>query len=373
MLPEVPAPDAPVVWLLADGQPGNQTQMLGLETRLRAAGAQAQLKQARANWRHMLGAAILGASGWSLDRATSDPLAAPWPDLVIGTGRRSGPWVRYVKRASGGTAKAAVFGQKSANTMAGLDLGLVLEHWGFPAHPRRESIPLPPTGATPERLAAAAAAEPGLLDPAKAPWTLLIVGGRCFDHDLTPDDAGAVASAALAAARAAGGGLAIVTSRRTGAAAADAIRRAAPDALFFPWDRQPNPFLALLAAADRAIVTGDSESMIAEAIAAGLPTAIHPVRRRWSLRMALERGAAGLRRLGGPAAWAVERLWAAGVLLPPRDLGAMTETLVRLGYAERFPGTPPAADAGRRQPAAADAVLAERLLRLVRPDRPSPP
>ena len=77
------------------------------------------------------------------------------------------------------------------------------------------------------------------------------------------------------------------------------MKHAAPIAEFFPWDQSPNPFLALLASADAAIVTGDSESMTAEAIAAGMPVYLAPVPTRISPRMAVEWSAAWLHALGG--------------------------------------------------------------------------
>jgi hypothetical protein len=49
-------------------------------------------------------------------------------------------------------------------------------------------------------------------------------------------------------------------------------------AVFFPWRPEaPNPYVGLLAFADRCIVTGDSLSMIVEAARAGKPLAIAPV------------------------------------------------------------------------------------------------
>ena len=89
---------APTIWLLTDGQPGNLTQIEGLAAHLPDQGANVQVKRLRSNRWHMLGAALLGASGLSIDRHRSDALVAPWPDMVIGTGRRSAPWVRHVKR-----------------------------------------------------------------------------------------------------------------------------------------------------------------------------------------------------------------------------------------------------------------------------------
>jgi len=170
---------------------------------------------------------------------------------------------------------------------------------------------------------------------------------------------------AWAAAAHLGGSLAIVSSRRSGAVLEQAVKKAAPGAVFFPWYQTPNPFLALLASADAAIVTGDSESMAAEAIAAGLPAYLAPVPTRSSPRMAVERAAAWLHGLGGPCAWAIRQVWAAGVLLPPRDLGQFLDDLAAAGYArcltaeaeitlDWYPPPPP------------DTALANRLMAIIR-------
>ena len=357
-----PSSDKPRVWLLTDGQAGNETQINGLAIQMEEAGADVCLKQVRANAWHVLGAALLGGSGRSVHRNYVDALTPPWPDLVIGTGRRSAPWVRHIKARSGGKTAAVLFGQKGANYMAGLDLGLVLSHWGFPPHPRRETIPLPPTGATPERLAAAGLQAANVLPKQDGPWLLLVVGGRCFDHDLEPAVAAAITCRAQIAVDRIKGRLAVVTSRRTGKAVEAAIAKAAPDAKHFPWSTQQTPYLALLAAADATIVTGDSESMIAEAVAANRPTYIAPVQPRWSVRMAIERTAGRLHGLGGPLAWCIGNLWAGGMLLPARDLGAMARHLEIAGHARIFNGD--TIDLDWRPSPPPDAAIAQRLLKL---------
>ncbi len=333
------SPKTPLnIWLITDGLPGNETQIRGLEADLRKLGADVELKSLRSNRWHVLGAALLGGSGLSIKFDSSDPLQAPWPDFVIGTGRRSGPWVRYVKRASGGKTKAVMFGQKGANYMAGLDRGFVLKHWNFPAHPNRKSALLPPSGVTLEQLGTAKTKMPDLLDPNRAPWLLLVVGGRCFDHAFEPEDAIDIASRAASEAKRLGGSLAIITSRRSGAAVEKALLKAAPNATFFPASMRPSPLYALFAQTNAAIITGDSESMIAESIAANLPTYIASVRPRWSLRMAIERCAWALYCLGGPLAWLITCLWKAGVIMPPRSLSAMANNLVSAQLAHLFDG-----------------------------------
>ncbi len=326
-------------WLITDGLPGNETQIRGLESALKQSGVDVELKALRANRWHILGAALLGSSGLSINRARSDVLKEPWPDFVIGSGRRSGPWVRFVKRASEGKTKAVMFGQKGANFMSGLDLGFVLSHWNFPFHKNRKMILLPPTGVTKERLETASTQMPGLLNPAVGPWLLLVVGGRCFDHSFGPEDATKIALQAVKQAERLGGSLAIISSRRSGVAVEQALITAAPEAIFFPASTQPSPLYALFAQADAAIITGDSESMIAEAIMADIPTYITSVSPRGSLRMTIERTAAKVHRLGGAFAWGIEKFWEAGMIMPPRNLDQMTENLVKAKFAHRFTGT----------------------------------
>ena len=142
------------------------------------------------------------------------------------------------------------------------------------------------------------------------------------------------------------------------------MKHAAPIAVFFPWDQSPNPFLALLASADAAIVTGDSESMTAEAIAAGMPVYLAPVPTRISPRMAVEWSAAWLHGLGGPLASVIRQVWAAGVLLPPRDLGQFLDDLAVAGYAQPLTAeTEITLD--WHPPPPPDTALADRLMAII--------
>lgn len=341
----------PTAWLLRDGQPGNETQVLGLAALLEAAGVDVALRKVRANRRHRLGAAILGGHGWSIDRRRSDALEPPWPDLAIGAGRRSGPWARYVKAASGGRTRAVMLGQKGVNRMADLDLAVALAHWRLPAHARRRLVDLPPT-----------AAPRPTSKPAKPPHVLLLVGGRCFDHAFAANEGAALAARAATAASAQGATLSIATSRRTGAAAEAAMAAAAPEAETHFWRTGASTLDDLLAAAAAVIVTGDSESMIAEAVAARLPTYVAPARPRLTWRMTMERGAFRLAGAGGPVGAAVEALWSAGVLLPPRDLGQMLDRLEAYGYVRRF--VEPRIDLDWRPAAPDHGAVVAALLRL---------
>lgn len=145
-----------------------------------------------------------------------------------------------------------------------------------------------------------------------------------------------------------GGGLAMVTSRRTPEAAVAAMRAAAPGAHLHEWraGRRDNPYLSYLAQADLLVVTGESESMLAEAVATGLPLTVYPLMPRpatakdrlagWLRRRADERGGCGAVARG---------LLGGGWLTPPRDLALLHGRLAAEGLARIFDGslnrTPP--------------------------------
>lgn len=72
----------------------------------------------------------------------------------------------------------------------------------------------------------------------------------------------------------------VTTSRRTPAAVIEALKQGMPkQAILYEWSALgiDNPYLALLAYADRFIVTGDSISMMVEVARLGRPLAIFPL------------------------------------------------------------------------------------------------
>jgi mitochondrial fission protein ELM1 len=160
-------------------------------------------------------------------------------------------------------------------------------------------------------------------------------------HRFDADIAATMATSVATATNALGGSLAIVTSRRTPADAIEAMRQAAPDAHLHVW--QPNlvdnPYLSYLAAADLLVVTGESESMLAEASATGRPLTIYPLPlrperlkeriagrlRHWAEQSGA-RGGIGRTLLGG------------GWLTPPRDIARMHALMVENGLAALFDG-----------------------------------
>jgi hypothetical protein len=151
--------------------------------------------------------------------------------------------------------------------------------------------------------------------------------------------------------QATGGSLFAVTSRRTGQQAAAELEKALHGARqIHHWspDEVNNPYVSYLAAADIIVVSGESESMLMDAIATNKPVYIYPLRQRrfgpwltlgakladWSERRpknrrGTERPQQGLEYL---CSRILKREW----ILPPRDLDGLHRRLVAEGYAHMF-------------------------------------
>lgn len=103
------------------------------------------------------------------------------------------------------------------------------------------------------------------------PWTTVLVGGPSGSAIFGAAEARELAARLAALETRLGGSMLVTTSRRTPLAVADTLEHALPTPHWMHRvDRPgPNPFRALLGAADRVVVTADSASMLSEACATG--------------------------------------------------------------------------------------------------------
>lgn len=337
----------PSVWLLLDDRPGHNTQVIGIANAL---GWPTEVKRLAFNSFNKLPNRILGASRLSLDPKRSDTLVAPWPDLVIAMGRRSAPIARWIKRRSGAHTKVILLGRKAANQTGAYDLAVACRHFQLPSDPERLDLVIPPTQVTAESLEAAAAKWPDLMADAASPKIVLLVGGSTVLHKLKSEEAARLAVSSLAAAKEAGGSLTIVTSRRTGEKALAAMQAAAPDAHFHIWQRgaKENPYMGFLAQCDILVVTGESESMLAEAAVAGKPLYIFPLLEKDpSLKLRLKQMVHAGSKNRGIFAAVCRAILVGGWLEPPRDIAAMHREMVEAGHAKIFNGS---LQTGTREP-----------------------
>lgn len=255
----------PRCWVLTDGRAALRNQCLGLAE---AAGLAPEAKTIRpcAPWRRL--PAFLWPGPFATAGPGSDPLAPPWPDVVIAGGHAMAPLALAVHRASGG-ASFTVQVENPGMNPARFDLVVPPLHDGL-AGPNVVPTRAAMHRITPERLAEAALEWGPRLGHVPRPLVAVLVGGPNRRYRMT--DA-VVEGLVEGLVRVAGAGMGIVltASRRTPRAAVARLRERLGGKAEI-WDGAgANPYLGYLALADHLVVTGDSVQMVSEAAATGRP------------------------------------------------------------------------------------------------------
>lgn len=319
-------------WVLHYGREGDNRQASAFADAL---GTRAESKRMAYNrWRDI--ARWLGPNFLSITPGSRRQLVAPWPDVVIAIGRWSVPVARAIRRRSGGTSRIVFLGNPRCR-LDRFDAVIATPDYRLPAALNLLVTPLPivspPSTAVDETWAS----------DLPRPRTLLLVGGPIKHFDLTDTIIRRTVRRLALDANAEGGSLLASASPRTPGSLADTL--AGEIALAnHGWlaPTRHGGLAAMFAAADRIVVTGDSMTMIAEAVATGKPTAIVP----------LDLGARGRRRLGSKARGTAHR----------RDLRRFWNRLRAEGLAGTIdrPQVPRRAEAYTRR---AVAMTRHRLLR----------
>jgi mitochondrial fission protein ELM1 len=201
------------------------------------------------------------------------PIAPPFPDLVVASGRRAVPYVRRIRAETKGRTFTAFM--KDPYTGPGMaDLVWVPEHDDL-VGANVFKTPLTPHRVTQARLAAARAAPPAVLAALPHPRAAVLIGGNSGNHRFAAADI-ATLSARLDQLAQSGVRLMGTPSRRTPPALRDAVAAVMARHSGYLWDGQgENPFVALLALADTLVVTSDSVGMVGEAAATGRPVLVY--------------------------------------------------------------------------------------------------
>ncbi len=340
--------EKPSVWVLIEDRTGNNAQSLGLAEAL---GWPYELKTIQFSVAARLPNRLLGTSLFGVNRARSAALTPPWPHLVIATGRRLAPVAKWIRHQSRGRTRLIHLGRKGGQVADSFDLMVACAHFRLPPHPRRVETVAPLNPVTPERLKQAAERWPNLFGNAPRPHVALLVGGSSHLCRLDVAVAERLGKEVRAFAEAAGGSVHAVTSRRTGFKVAEVLGRAlGPSAFVHRWrpGQQESPYLGYLATADVLVVTGESETMLAETAACGRPVYICPLPQRplglsgrlraWLAARAQARPVnnRGTARPQQGLEYLCARIITRGFILPPRDLHALHQTLIRLGVARPF-------------------------------------
>lgn len=214
-------------------------------------------------------------------------LAPPWPDLVIGIGRRTVPVARWIQEQSGGRTHIVRLGHPRAPNDW---FDLVISTRQYPVPPGDNVVTLPLAMNRFRKAPVATEVEQAWLDGHPRPHLLLSLGGPSAMWRLDNAALHVCAARLVRRAEALGGTLIIVSSPRTPADAWQVVRTAigdSPNAAIVAGNEVRYP--VLLDEADEHHVTADSVSMISEAVMTGKPVGLIPV----------EPDARGRRRIGG--------------------------------------------------------------------------
>jgi len=251
------------IWVLADPRAGTAAQAIGIAERLDrpfrtvplAWGALARLPL---RWPTLLG----------LSAAARAALAGPPPAAVISAGRRSAPVALWLGRRGARTIHCMRPGFAEAR----FDLLVAGRHDSPPEAPNI----LPILGAThrmsPARLTAARERW-AMFAAFPAPRVALLLGGPPRGEGMEPSTAAAIGRQVAGFA----GSVLATGSRRTGRPAEAALAESIaglPHHLHRWGDAGENPYAGLLAWSDAVVVTGDSVSMLSEALATPVPVFI---------------------------------------------------------------------------------------------------
>ena len=264
--------DPPRIWVFLGNRRGDNNQLLALAEALRMP-FETRTLEYRRSWAPLL--RLFPRSPYLLSRRARSLIGPPWPDVVIGIGRRNVAVARWIKRMSGGRTKLVRLGNPRADP--GLfDLVITTSQYPVPRAPNVVKLAL-----SMDRYSA----PPKLTDGDRAwlaalprPHLLVSVGGTTRYLEL-PEATIVEAVERLAdRANASKGSLIVATSPRTEQSIIEAIeRRLAGQSNVRIVSDESIRYAVLLHDADENFVTGDSVSMISEAVLAGKPVGLIPV------------------------------------------------------------------------------------------------
>jgi mitochondrial fission protein ELM1 len=216
-----------------------------------------------------------------LDLERSDPLQAPWPDLIITVGRRPSMAALWVREQSGNRTKIALLG-KPSGLMREFDLVIASAENQMPPLANLVSTTLPFMRVDAEAVAAEAERWAPQLGALPRPLVAILVGGETNPFVMNEQVARGLVAEARRIIEETGGTPFITTSRRTTQDVVAVLRNELPDrAKLFTWTPEAtpedNPYRALLGSADAFVVTGDSISMMVEVVRLGKPLTVFPL------------------------------------------------------------------------------------------------
>jgi mitochondrial fission protein ELM1 len=272
-MPNDPTPEPASCWVLTDGKAGDEAQCIGVAE---AIGVPFEVRQVHPrppfSWIMPRGPIDPGES----ETSPGSPIAPPFPDVLIASGRRAVAYLKRVKKASGGRT-FTVFLKDPRTGPDTADFIWVPEHDRL----RGRNVLVTPT--SPHRFSAGKLAAlrdrvPHVLAALPHPRVAVLVGGDSRHHSFTSEDIDCFCDGLRSLADTANASLLMTCSRRTPQQLRQRLEQLAASGSSLLWDEQgENPLPLYLAMADAIIATADSTNMIGEAAATGKPIHVfHP-------------------------------------------------------------------------------------------------
>jgi len=256
---------SPRIWVLLGPRTGDNNQALALAEAL---GLPFETRTLSYNPLQALSVWLPGTAA-TLDPKSRKGLHEPWPDLVIAIGRRSVPVARWIKRKSGGHAKLVRIGHPRIDPKL---FDLVITTRQYPVPPGENVLLLPLAMSRFSIAPVATDEEATWLAALPSPRRLLAIGGATKYWSLSAEQV----AEAVARLQRSDGTLIVATSRRTDPEVTNAVRSVLSGKSRLVEGAFPR-FPVLLNQADEIFVTGDSVSMLSEAILTGKPVGLVPI------------------------------------------------------------------------------------------------
>ena len=341
----------PTTWILSDGKVGHTTQCESLAQSLGWPYTIKHLKFNRWNARQKRVWSVLPPNLFGVNERHSDSIRPPWPDMVIAAGWRTAPIARWICQQSSGRTRSIQLGRNGGICAELFDVVVTPSYYHFLPHPNRIETLAPLNSASTIQPNTLKEHWPNLFNHAPHPRIVFVVGGSTKRFLLTADKARQVAVQLRELSKDCQGSIFAVTSPRTSQEVIQALEDILqPDHVVHRWkpNQTHNPYLAYLTGGDIIVVTGESESMLAEAASLGKPVYIIPVQERpanfvatlneWIIQRAHSRplNKRGTVRPQQGIEKICSRLLQSGLVQPRRDLTLLHQSLIQQGIALPF-------------------------------------
>ncbi|WP_068315162.1 mitochondrial fission ELM1 family protein [Polycladidibacter hongkongensis] len=253
------------LWVITDGKAGDENQCRGVAEAL---GFPYETK--RINPRKVFAWAMPVGPIDPKDAPSKQhsPIRPPFPTVAIASGRRAVPYLRAIKKASGGKT-LTVFLKDPRTGPKAADLIWVAQHDKL----RGPNVIV--TETAPHLLSASK-----LIEARANPWpqvaklstprAAVLIGGNSRHHTFSKECSERLLTGLRTASNT--HSLMITASRRTPAALQAELQKLAFDTGGLYWDGEgENPYMQFIANANALVVTADSTNMVGEATATGKP------------------------------------------------------------------------------------------------------